>query len=723
MRNTPMVQHPVPSLGAWWRATSLLLVLGAGALGCISGGGEILDVAFDSSIPESGAIDIRDGGCRELVMVAQKFYKPNHSVDAEITLSSPLRFNIPTEAQVVVGNAGNQLAKLEFTVGNHEVACLYKGGASKAHPTSPADIEKGKKYILSSCTGGTNPGDIVSAEHFTFHLVNGDDKDPADATIAGITLNEAAPCTGIGDSGADADAQDAPPDVPAESSDAPTDTEAAADVMDAPSDASLDVADVSADAPGSNADASDSSPDATDASSDAISDALDASTDAEAASTNPGCGDGIRDPLLEECDFGATATRALCSADCRVNDLLAVLDPSPDGGTTQARTLGEGRHPLAVSSSGSLALAYVEPDANPLKLSLTTYSPTGIPSDVSVAFSTGSTPVLMSNPVIAAVPNGKYVVAYTDFNGDGDELGVALRIVDPASPPIGPPAHANSTTAFSQYDADILAIPSGLVVAWIDDSNVANGPDIMFRTFDNNLSPTSGEQSLAVTSANEGDVALAPFGGSWAAAWRAGDSGLETLGVRTGSTTWSIGPYLPGPVGDRPALAELDATHLLVVYTEGTDPEETGVSNGSKLRVAVLDTASPGTVTPSDVTALVSGNEALAQSHPNAIRVGSRVYIAWRTESALGDANAEELWLKLVGFGGAGLDLSSAEIPLPRSALHRPGDQRRPALAASLLGPEGTLVTAFDDLGKVFTSEGNGDPAVEAIPLPLLRLP
>jgi hypothetical protein len=32
-------------------------------------------------------------------------------------------------------------------------------------------------------------------------------------------------------------------------------------------------------------------------------------------------------------------------------------------------------------------------------------------------------------------------------------------------------------------------------------------------------------------------------------------------------------------------------------------------------------------------------------------------------------------------------------------------------------------VTAFDDLGKAFTNEGNGDPIVEAIPLPLLRLP
>jgi hypothetical protein len=33
------------------------------------------------------------------------------------------------------------------------------------------------------------------------------------------------------------------------------------------------------------------------------------------------------------------------------------------------------------------------------------------------------------------------------------------------------------------------------------------------------------------------------------------------------------------------------------------------------------------------------------------------------------------------------------------------------------------LVTAFDDLGKVFSSEGNGGFGVELIPLPMLRLP
>jgi hypothetical protein len=678
-----------------------LAVVAATALGIEACGSQGGGPEADASIPETGVIDTTDGGCRELVLVAQRSYKPSHSIDAETTLTSPLRFTIPSEADVLVGNAGNQLARLEFTSGQHDIACLYKGGASKAHPTSPADIVKGKRYLFLTCTDGSAPGDVATSSHVTFHIANGDDKDPANVTIAAITLNEAAPCGGIKEAGADAEgdsAAEAAADAIADASDSP-----------APSDAADAVA-LDAEQEGGALD------------SNSEGDAPDAGSDADAAVSTV-CGDGIRNPATEECDLGPGPTRALCSPDCRVNDLLGILDPT-DAGTTPARTLGEGRHPIATTALGAFGVVSIEPDANPLRLVLTTFSNKGIPSDQAVPFTGGSTPVLMSNPVVAAIPNDRYVVAYTDFNGDGDELGIALRVVDPTSAPSGAPSHANTTTSFSQYDPDLIATPSGLIVAWLDDSNVATGPDIMFRTFGNDLTPTSAEQVLANTSANEGDVALAPFGTSWAAAWRAGDSGLESLRVHGGGADWTIGPYLPGPVGDRPALAELDATHLIVVYSEGVDSQDSGVANESLLRGAVLSVSVPGSVTPFDIPAIAGGTDGLTQGQPNVVRVGSQVYVAWRSEGALGSAAGEELWLKLVGWNAdnAMLDLSSVELPLPRWPTHRVGDQRRPALAALGLSSGFALVTAFDDLGKVFTSEGNGGFAVEEIPLPLLRV-
>jgi hypothetical protein len=160
-------------------------------------------------------------------------------------------------------------------------------------------------------------------------------------------------------------------------------------------------------------------------------------------------------------------------------------------------------------------------------------------------------------------------------------------------------------------------------------------------------------------------------------------------------------------------------------YARAARENDPGAQNASVLRAAVLSTSSPGMAAPFDIAGIAMGVNGLAQDHPNVVRVGSRIYLAWRTEAALGDARAEELWLKLIGWNAntSMIDLSSAEIPLPRWAQHRVGDQRRPALAAGVLSPEGSLVIAIDDLGKVFPGEGNGDPAVQQIPLPLLRLP
>ena len=100
--------------------------------------------------------------------------------------------------------------------------------------------------------------------------------------------------------------------------------------------------------------AADAAPDsdaAVDAGADVDVDAsVDASADAEAgmdaavdAPVSQFCGDGIRDPITEECDDGTGSLPAdSCSLDCRVTDVLAVPpDPSWDGGPTSKVYPGE----------------------------------------------------------------------------------------------------------------------------------------------------------------------------------------------------------------------------------------------------------------------------------------------------------------------------------------------------------------------------------------------
>lgn len=442
---------------------------------------------------------------------------------------------------------------------------------------------------------------------------------------------------------------------------------------------------------------------------------LDASPD---GGVSMSCGDAIRDPINEECDDGVISKELdSCSSLCQVRDLVAWT--APTDASLVERYLGTGRHPVSAGAS-NFAVAWVAP-AKP-SVGMTFYGSSGIPLDVVADVGVSTTNLTTSSPVIAELGNGKYATAWTDFGGDGDQEGIAIRIVDPKIAPAGSPAHANTTTSFSQYDADILWTGKDLVVAWADTSNNSTGPDIRYRTFDSSFTPTSAELTLAATTDVEDNVALAPFNGGWAAAWRNAANGLETVQIESGNTTWNTNSFTPGPYANTPALAQLDATHLLLVYVEGADWTDAGVSNGARVRGAILDTGAPGTVTSFDIApAIPDAGVPLSAFAPNAMVVGSHIYVAWGTEAGQGDPNAEELWLKEVGWNGKAIDLTKGELPLPRWTSHRLGDQRFAGLASSPLGPDGAIVGAWNDLGKVFSNEANGDVAVELMPVPIVR--
>ena len=435
----------------------------------------------------------------------------------------------------------------------------------------------------------------------------------------------------------------------------------------------------------------------------------------------PFCGDGQRSPG-EECDdgLGTSDVRRGCSAECQVLDELAVAPVASDAGPSSLlRSLGASRHPVAASDS-TFGAVYLETSNNPPTLSLTTFSAKGVATGVVNELSALSTVVDDSNPAVAGLPCGRYAVAWADYDSEGgDELDVAVQIVDPTVSVTSPPAIANVTTGFSQYDPDILWTGSEIVVAWVDNSDPATEPDLRFRTFDANFNPTSGEQTLAGTADSEADVALAAFGGSWAVAWRNDANGLETIQVQAGATTWTVGPaFLPGPVGSKPALTALDATHLLIVYAVGVDDTDSGVANGSQIQVAVLDTGAPGAVSGETVPAA----DAMGPdpSQPSAVTVEGSVFVAWMTAAAPGDANGEDVWLTQVGWTGSSLELSP--MPLPRWPHARLGDQESPALAVSALPPGGALVTGWNDFGQTIAAgELNEDVVMELIPVPPLR--
>jgi hypothetical protein len=465
------------------------------------------------------------------------------------------------------------------------------------------------------------------------------------------------------------------------------------------------------------------------------------------------CGDGIRGVVDEECDDGnADESGDSCSNDCRVRDVLAVNGTTADGAARPVgRSLREGRHPVA-SGSARFAVAFVEANASDARVGLVSFDAVGVPDPAPTYFGDDTSALFGSSPVLAALSDGSFAAAWTDldsgfgFDGDGDELGIALRSVDAETGTLGTLRHANenaSTLAnrsdFSQRDPDLIRVFDEVVLAWVDDADPVNGPDLRFRVFDESLEPLTDVEDLATSAAGEANVALAPTENGWAAAWRSADGGSEHVEVRgfaAGASdpqhAWNVGPYRPPAAEDRPGIAEIAPGLLLLVFTEATDPEATGVAEIARVRGALLDAAAPGSVTAFSIDPLdpAYADPGIAQSQPNVISVQGRTYVTWRSRRAPADSRGEELWIKEVrcfaapaSCGNPAPDLARFELRLPAQSAHREGDQRFPAIAASVLGPSGAVIAAWDDYGSTFGAiQGVPDVVVELIPTPILRL-
>jgi len=392
---------------------------------------------------------------------------------------------------------------------------------------------------------------------------------------------------------------------------------------------------------------------------------------------------------------------------------LEVLKPVEQSSPTlPGRTIGAGRHPL-VSGCNATAVAFSERTDDSAAVYLSTFKPAGEALDsVQVAQTRVSTP----NPGVAALPGDDFAVAWTDF--DDDELGISLRKVV-AGVPQDNAIIANEDRAFSQSDSDIVFDGNKLVVAWMDSHDAANGPDLHYRLFTPDLKPLSGDQVLAATGAVEDNVVLAGRSGHWAAAWRAGSQGKETIEVQSGASHWTVGPFLPGATDNRPDLIFLDDTHLAVAFTIGTDPDNTGTANVPRLHAAVLGANSPGIAESFALAPARSPYATLpsvGQSEPNLVLSANELLLAWRSSAIPGDSHGSELWLRRVPFISLGdkvmLNPSVVEAPLIQTNAQREGDQDAFRMVATTLWPSGGVATVWDDFNHSFGAKAGGPDVV-----------
>ena len=140
------------------------------------------------------------------------------------------------------------------------------------------------------------------------------------------------------------------------------------------------------------------------------------------------CGDAILG-TTEECDDGAGAAQDACTADCKVRDQPAVALAATHSVNSLDRYLGAGRHPVSGLSTGFatafMEVGHAEPEPT---VAASLFNIWGQPTH-HVTVSAGASPIDDANPVVAALPDGSFAFAWSDFDGDGSDLGVALRRV------------------------------------------------------------------------------------------------------------------------------------------------------------------------------------------------------------------------------------------------------------------------------------------------------
>ncbi len=438
------------------------------------------------------------------------------------------------------------------------------------------------------------------------------------------------------------------------------------------------------------------------------------------------CGDWARDPDTEECDPGPEGPFVACTVNCQVRDFLVVSAPetAPSPEDLAARVLGDSPHSLAASER-HLGVAFFDPDTSNVSVAL--LDERGAPGAV-VSVGAGTS---FADPALAGLGNAFYA-AWNDLNGDGQELGVALRRIDAKTHEMGAATFANTTAVGAQYAPDIIADGSAVVVAWTDTSDAANGPDIRWRRFDANLTPLGDEETLAASPLPEGSVSLAARNGVVAAAWRENRAdGKDVVVVSIDDEVWRLTAVQPGGTEDRPSLAFLDATHVFVAYTTNTDPENTGVYNVPRLRGAIVEMGQSTPVELASIAPLQADYEgtsveklAIGQYRPRVTSAGGVAYLAWQSKDLPADIRREDLWLKPLYWNSATetLSVDVVEQSLPRTAMHRLGDQRDLSIVGTPLSPDGALLMAWTDYGETVDPwQGHPDVVAQLAPVPMRR--
>lgn len=413
------------------------------------------------------------------------------------------------------------------------------------------------------------------------------------------------------------------------------------------------------------------------------------------------CGDGFRDPVLEECDDGAKGTTDACSDACVVEDMLACAECGPSTGPLLRRELG-GHHAIAVTEAGSAVLFTQRGKGDPA-IFLRMLGPKGEPGALVTAY---ASPKLSdtTEPVVTALPDGAFAVAWTDLGFDADLRGVVARVVKPGAPDTAPVV-LNQTSMGNQENPDLLWTGKSLVAVWTDHSSTAvDGIRVKMRELSASLTGGS-EKTVGLDEASDFASLSMLSADAWGVAYRGKDATGERVRVIVGDKAWATAPY-PGGGPYHPSLATLGSAYVVAYATL--------FNQDAAVRVALFDPSAPGA--PLDDRALPGG---VPTRNPQLATAGGRTYLAWETGGIVG-GDAGDVFVSELTAAGNKLALGPSVL-LPRKKAHVIGQQDRPRIAGAPLAFDGALITGWDDRGQNFGGGLLSEAVLQFLPVPIVR--
>jgi VCBS repeat-containing protein len=284
---------------------------------------------------------------------------------------------------------------------------------------------------------------------------------------------------------------------------------------------------------------------------------------------------------------------------------------------------------------------------------------------------------LQSQPSVAFLAGGRYVIVFQVF--DGDQLDVRARIFNRDGSPAAPDFSVNITASGEQHLPRVAALSDGgFVIVWQD--SAGGSYDIIGRLYAADGS-AGGEVQIATTLANETAPAVAGLaGGGFAALWiddsDADGDGRARVFLADGS-----------PAGDAFAVNEPAAggqVHAAVAVLAGgaiVAVWEDGAAGDVRMRLF----SASGTPLTAELTA--NGGAAGSQGAPCvAALAGGGYAVAWMDGG--GDGDGYGIYARLFEADG---DPAGAEFRVNTLAA---GDQMFPSIAAL---PDGGFVVSWAD--------------------------